>query len=362
MKSGFLAKVRLRWFTIGSATLLCFAGSAAAQETKETITIDNVDRSYVVHLPKGYDDKQHYPVVVLLHGTNQEADDIERLTHFNDLADKDSIIAVYPSALHGRWNFGVAEQPVRQYQRGPYGRRGWGYPRYPGGAPPRDQGERRRPAERADDMDFFNRMLDKLATRFAVDTTRVYFAGLSEGGFMTMKIGCGLTDRVAAIATVGAAMPKTMVCVPSRPLSVIMIAGTSDPVVKYAGGVGKHGRIPTISVEDTAKEWAKLNRCSEKPAHSKLPQHAKGGMETKIDTYNGCQESAGVSLYSVKGGGNTWPGGEQYEPENTVGKTSQDFNANETIWSFLVTRRLPAQGADPKQGDQKPASQQQEPQ
>ncbi len=340
------------WNTIGLlAVVMLLAGVAGAQETKETITVGDVERSYLVHLPKGYDEKQHYPAVVLLHGMSQEADDMERLTRFNELADKDGVIAVYPSALHGRWNIGVQEPPVRQYRRGPYRRPGWGYPgRYPPGRQPggqREPRERPRPA-RADDLDFFNRMLDKLAARFSVDASRVYFVGLSEGGFMTMKLGCGLTDRIAAIATVGAALPKTMVCVPSRPLPVAMINGTSDPVVKYGGGVGKHGGIPTISVEDTAKQWAKLNRCAEKPARSKLRAHTKGGMETKVDTYDGCQQNAQVVLYSVKGAGNTWPGGEQYEAENTIGKTSQDLNADEVIWGFFVTRRLPGQGGEQK--------------
>ena len=45
-------------------------------------------------------------------------------------------------------------------------------------------------------------------------------------------------------------------------------------------------------------------------------------------------------LYSVKGGGNTWPGGEQYTSEKEVGKTSNALNANETIWGFLVTRKI----------------------
>ncbi len=344
MKSGMCRKFGPAW--LGCCLGLWLLGyGASAQETREAITVDDVNRAYVVHLPKGYDEKQHYPVVVLLHGMNQEADDMERLTHFNELADKDSVIAVYPSALHGRWNFGAPEPPRQMYRRGPYRRPGWGYPGgYPaGGPPPREQGGRNRPG-RADDVDFFNRMLDKLATRISVDAARVYFVGLSDGGFMTMKIGCSLTDRVAAIATVGAAMPKTMVCVPSRPLPVVMINGTSDPVVKYGGGEGKNGIVHTISVEDSAKEWAKLDRCAEKPAHSKLPEKAKGGMETKVDTYEGCQESTQVVLYSVKGAGNTWPGGEQYEVENMIGKTSSDLDANQVIWSFLVTHRLPAAG------------------
>jgi polyhydroxybutyrate depolymerase len=71
-------------------------------------------------------------------------------------------------------------------------------------------------------------------------------------------------------------------------------------------------------------------------------------METKNDIYDACQQNAQVALYSVKGGGNTWPGGEQYEAEKTVGKTSPDLNANEIIWSFFVTRKLPAQSAEQK--------------
>jgi len=67
-------------------------------------------------------------------------------------------------------------------------------------------------------------------------------------------------------------------------------------------------------------------------------------METKVDTYSGCQQNAQVVSYSVKGAGNTWPGGEQYEPENTIGKTSSDLDANQVIWSFLVTRKLADDG------------------
>ncbi len=342
MKSDFLIH---RWASLACCiAALLVAHSVAAQETKETITLENVDRSYVVHLPTGYDDKRHYPVVILLHGMNQNSDDMERLTRFNALADKDSIVAVYPSALHGRWNFGIQQLPQQEYRRGPYRRRGYGYPgRYPGGGSPppqREPGERNRP-QQADDIDFLNHMLDKLANKFAVDKSRIYVAGLSDGGFMTLKVGCDLADRVAAIGIVGAAMPKTMVCIPSRPLPAAMINGTDDPVVKYDGGKGKNGRFATISAEDTVKQWAKYNHCAEKPTRSKLSAHGKGSMETKVDTYSGCQQDAQVLLYSVKGGGNTWPGGEQYETEKTIGKTSEDLDANSTLWSFFVTRKLP---------------------
>ena len=176
---------------------------------------------------------------------------------------------------------------------------------------------------------------------------------------MSMRLGCALSDRIAAIATVGAAMPKTMICLPSRPVPMLMISGTSDPVVPYGGGTEHNMSLATISVEDSAKAWYGLIAVRKKPEKSKLPSAGKGGMETKVDTYNGCQQNAQVVLYSVKGAGNTWPGGEQYEADKTIGKTSQDLNANEVQWSFLVTRKLPAQSGDQKQSsDQKPNSDQ----
>ena len=330
-----------------------------AQETKEKITVDDVDRTFTVRLPRGFDPQHHYPVVILLHGMNQDADDMERLTRFDELADKDGIIAVYPFALHGRWNVGVQPQERRPAGMGPgrHRRYGGGYPGggggypgggggYPGGGGQQPSG--RQPEEEgrsapADDIGFFNQMLDHLGTKFSVDVSRIYVAGLSEGGFMSLHLGCSLSDRIAAVAAVGAAMPKTMICLPSRPVSAVLINGTSDPVVPYGGGTEHNLNLATISAEDSAKAWAKIDRCAEKPEKDKISAKEKGGMETKVDTYTSCQQAARVVLYSVKGGGNAWPGGEQYEVEKTIGKTSQDLNANETIWSFLVTQRLPEQ-------------------
>src|SRR3984957_17233206 len=358
--------------------MLRFVCPAHAQETKEKVMVDDTERTYTLRLPKGYGPAQKYPVVILLHGMNQDTDDMMRLTRFDEVADKDGIIAVYPSALRGRWNMGVTPPPRQSPMmspglgggRGGYGGGGYpgggggypgggggypggggGYPGggggYPGGG---QQGGQRRDDEAnkpppADDIDFLNQMLDQVKTKVSVDAPRVYAAGLSEGGFMAMRVGCAMADRIAAIAPVGAAMPKTMICLPSRPVPVVMINGTSDPIVPHGGGTEHNLQLPVISVDDSAKAWARIDRCSEKPSQSKLPPHGKGGMQTKVETYDGCHENAQVVSYSIKGAGNTWPGGEQYQVEKEIGKTSQDLNANETIWSFLVTKKLAAKTA-----------------
>jgi polyhydroxybutyrate depolymerase len=348
---------------------LLFVAALSAQDSQEKIDVDDVSRTYVVHLPKSYDQQQHYPVVILLHGRNQDAGDMARLTHFNQFADKDSIIVVYPNSAHGQWNIGVRPEQVNQGmqpRRGGGGRGGgWpggggypggggGYPRggggypggggsgYPGGGQSGGQNpeEKKNRTEPADDVAFLNQMLDQLALKYSVDTRRIYATGLGDGGFMALRAGCNLADRVAAIAAVGAAMPKTMICLPARPVPALFINGTDDPIVPDNGGSYKPGRFHVLSAEDSAKTWAKFDRCEEKPAQDKLPSSEKGGKETKTFTYSACKDNAQVVLYSVKGGGNTWPGGEQFTTEKEVGKTSNAINANEAVWSFLVTKKI----------------------
>ncbi|HWY19857.1 MAG TPA: PHB depolymerase family esterase [Candidatus Acidoferrum sp.] len=314
------------------------AQESQKHDAQEELEINEHTRTYVVHLPQGYDSQQHYPVVILLHGRDQDAAEMARLTHFNEFADKDSIIAVYPNAANGRWAAGTGQPPP--YRRGPYRRRGIYGPGYPPPGQRPDAGERRQGAHGPEDMPFLHRMLDKLATHYSVDTRRIYAVGLGEGGFMALRMGCNMADRVAAIAVVGAAMPKTLNCIPSRPIPVLLINGTDDPIVHYDGGRYKDGLLHLLSAEDSAKEWARLNRCSEKPTESKLPSLQKGGRDTKVYLFDGCRENAQVALYAVKDGGHTWPGGEQYMSEKEVGKTSNALNANETIWSFLVTRKI----------------------
>jgi polyhydroxybutyrate depolymerase len=330
--------------------------NAPSKDSQEKVDVDDLSRTYVVHLPPNYDQQQHYPVVILLHGRNQDAGDMARLTHFNQLADKDGIIAVYPNASHGQWNIGVRPEEPSPFapRRGGGGRRGgWpggggGYPGggggggYPGGGQSGGQNpeETKNRPEPPDDVAFLNQMLDQLALKYSLDTRRIYATGLSDGGFMALRVGCSMADRVAAIAAVGAAMPKTMICLPARAVPALFINGTDDPVVPDSGGNYKPGRFHVLSAEDSAKTWSKFDRCGEKPAQGKLPAVDKGGKETKTYTYSGCQDNAQVVLYSVKNSGNTWPGGEQYTSEKEVGKTSNALNANEAIWSFLVTRKI----------------------
>jgi polyhydroxybutyrate depolymerase len=329
-----------------------------AQAPSEKITVDDKERTFIVHLPKGYDAKQHYALVILLHTRDQDASDMEQLTRFDELADRDSLIAVYPNSTGRGWNLGVTQEepspsPMGRrgghhggwggggggYPGGGYPGGGGGYPGGGGGYPGGGQsGGRENHATPADDNAFIDQMLEKLSSEYSVDSTRVYAAGLSDGGFMAFRLGCTMADRFAGIAAIGAAMPKHLTCLPSHPLTVVMMNGTSDPIVHYNGG--HVGSYSVLSAEDSSKYWAKLNGCPSKPQHQKMPPREKAGMKTEVDTYDDCQKSAQVVLYSIDGGGNTWPGGEQYLVEKVIGKTSSDVNANEVMWSFFAHSQI----------------------
>ena len=338
------------------------AGAVHAQTPQETITVENTTRTFVVHLPQGYDAKQHYPLVLLLHGRDQSADDMARLTKFNQTADHYGVIAVYPHGYLGHWNIGIEPEVesrapmMGRRRRGGFGYPGGGYPGggYPGGGYPNGGGYppnagggggdngRNRNQTQANDLAFFDAMLDKLASEYAVDTSRIYVAGFSDGGFMAFRLGCEMSRRLAAVASISAEMPKAMKdsCSPSPAISLLMMNGTVDPVVPYYGGSGHVGSYPTMSAEDSAKQWVKYDQCEAKPEHTKLSPREKGGMETNVYKFGDCQAGTEVQRYSIEGAGNTWPGGDSSVLREKAGKTSDDVDASEVIWQFFAAHKL----------------------
>lgn len=330
-------------------------------DRQESVNVEEVTRTFLVHLPKDYDIKKKYAVVLVLHDENNDAADMARISRFDQTADQHGIIIIYPNGLHERWtNIEATSQP----NRGGYGggggghRGGMGGGGYPGGGgggggyPGGGGGHRGSQggsgggygAQPSNELAFFNALLDQLALEYPVDDTRIYATGFSDGGFMDFQLGCNMANRIAAIAPVGAEMPKSLedLCKnwSARPVPLLMINGTEDPVLSYKG---RSSQPSTLSAEDTVKDWAKTASCSSKPRHDTLPPRNSGGLETKVDDYTDCSQGSEAVLYSVVNGGHFWPGGEApYLPANRIGKTSDDLNANEVIWKFFAAHAMPA--------------------
>jgi polyhydroxybutyrate depolymerase len=304
---------RLATLILGLAALASTACSSP--NPKFTLESGGRERIYYVHTPTGYTPAKSWPLVFIIHGRFGTGPGMQRIAHFDDFADREGILAVYPDGIRRSWADGRGDSPAE--------------------------------SEGVDDVAFFAALLDKLEATYSIDPARVYASGVSNGGFMSFRLACdpALSARIAAIAPVAASfsMRQSQRCQPSRPVPVIQVNGTDDPLVPYKGGEVSHRRGDVVpSATGSAKDWARLDGCAADPARDSLPPRTTDGLETRREIYSGCRDHSEVALYSIIGGGHTWPGGKQYLPQFIVGKTSRDIDANEIIWQFFQAHPLPS--------------------
>ena len=171
-----------------------------------------------------------------------------------------------------------------------------------------------------DDVGFVRAMLDKLELDLCVDNARIYSTGMSNGGFLSHRLACELSDRIAAVAPV-AGVNGVMTCTPKRPISVMHFHGTADPLVSYTGSNGLPG------AEQTVSDWAMRDHCTDSP----LESFRKG--DSHCITYKKCDGGAEVILCTVDNGGHTWPGGTAIPG---LGNTTTDLSATDAMWDFFL--------------------------
>jgi polyhydroxybutyrate depolymerase len=160
---------------------------------------------------------------------------------------------------------------------------------------------------------------------------------------MAYRLACELSHKITAIAPVDGNIPLMLSdeCSPSGPVSVLAINNVNDPLVPYNGGeiYGHFHRVKlgeVLSSEESVGFWVKRNRCSVTPVVVEEPDRNPGdGTRVISKKYLNGMAGTEVILYSVTGGGHTWPGGIQYLPKWMIGKTSKDINATEVIWTFF---------------------------
>lgn len=267
--------------------------------------VDNIDRSFLVYKPKGYNNTSSLPLVFVNHGGQSTAQGMMQVADFRTLADKDKFIVIYPQGFQNTWNDG---RPTTANQLG------------------------------VDDVNFFSAMCNYAVANLSVDNSKIYVTGLSNGGFMASRLGCELSDRIAAIAVVGATFEQGIYtnCSPSKSMPTIIIQGSLDPFVPFNGGLvlpGAGGNAVSHTLAIT--KWVSINNCETTPTTTNLPDVSNDGTTVTQSKYLGGTNGSEVIGYVVNNGGHTWPQGLQYASEATIGKTSQDINANEVIWTFF---------------------------
>lgn len=256
---------------------------------QKQLDIDGLSRSYRLFTPLSLDRSRPAPLVLLMAGVGNSAQDMVTATDFDRLAETEEFIVAYPEGVNKTWNAGYCCLV---------------------GAP-----------SGPDDVAFLNRVIDDIEATRQIDPGRIFAVGFSAGAMMAHKLGCDLAGRIAGVGSVAGAMVLDQ-CRPSRPVSVMEIHGTADGLVPYEGGATAGGATqaspPSRAV---VQRWADLNGCPPAPATT------TEGVLTTV-SWSGCSAGTSVKLITIEGGGHTW-----FAP--LLGPANGAVDATRVIWDFL---------------------------
>lgn len=295
-----------------------------------------LSRTFVVHVPPGYDANKPLPLVIAFHGGGGTAHAAVRYFRLNKKADEAGFIVVYPQGTgrvlaghtFGTWNAGGCCGSAE--------------------------------SRRADDVGFVRAMIKKLEQYFLIDGRRIYATGYSNGAQMAFRLACELSDVIAAVAA-GGSVGLLDDCRPKRPVPIFLFAGTRDPCSPHLGS-SQCGNCLTAffrslgvpaknsnayecgSVSAYLEKWAKLDGC---PSASRSTSR-RG--DTVCTSYGPCKGNTQVTACVTEGAGHNWPGNTGYgiaacdnrpqgyvcrQWKRAVGPLNLDYDATYAVWEFL---------------------------
>lgn len=266
--------------------------------TTQSMQHDGETREYLLYVPTIYDATEDVPLVINLHGYTSSMTDQLLYGEFRPIADTANFILAVPNGLTDG-----------------YGNQYWNYDNVINGS---------------DDIGFLSALIDELSEEYSINPNRIYFTGMSNGGFMSHYLACNLSDKVTAIASVTGTMIPLQInmCNPQKSIPVMQIHGTADAIVPY------DGNFVMASVDAVVNHWVNNNGCNHPPVTTELPDVNPNDNSTVTHYvfYNDDNEGL-VELYKIEGGGHTWPNSIIDIP--AYGPTNRDFSASKEIWRFF---------------------------
>lgn len=275
--------------------------AAESRTTRHTIRVGGQERSFYLHLPPSLSSTQRYPLVVLLHGHNNNGASILHQTKMEAVADRFGFILASPNGTgrFGRigltWDVGTCCGSAQEHH--------------------------------VDDVGFLAALIDTISAVFPVDHARIAIAGFSAGGMLALRTACDRSSLATIYVNVQGTMPDTT-CRPTRPVSMLLVAGDEDEDMQeeHAENKRHHGRAFATSALGTLRFWARRNGCSPAIATRQRP-----GQTDWVAM--GCALGTTTELVSVHGHPHAWPGGHRswwFAP-----KPSRDVDASLLIASLL---------------------------
>lgn len=269
-----------------------------------SLSIDSRNRSFTVYSPMNFDENKEYPVLLALHGRYGNPKNMAKMTNFNPLADEHDFLIVYPKGFRRSWNDGRGEGPAAEND--------------------------------IDDVKFMKGIVGFLKANYPINENKLFVSGMSNGGFMTMRLACEMSETFKAFISVTGSLSTDFDCNPSTPINLMLIAGTDDELVPYNGGEVASSESFSIGFKDLLNNWSEINNCTNFTEEN-LPQNHDDGTSVIKFTHKDCDNDVENILYQINNGGHTWPSGNNFFGENTTGINSKELNASEEIISFCLS-------------------------
>lgn len=275
-----------------------------AQE--DTPDADFDARTYELFVPEGYDADTPIPLVMVLHGASGSGARSQSWLGFDELAEAENFIVVYPDGLYNNWDFG-AGVPI------------------PNGT------------IQVDDVGYLTYVVDELEGTYNIDPAQVFVAGMSNGAIMAYRLACEAPDTFKAVAGVAAGVYTMAVQNCDQPIPVLFIQGSEDQIIPWDGTM-LNDQYVGLSAADSLSFWAQLNGCNIKTdavIQTDLPDTDKEDSSTvKHISMTDCAEGTQVQFYAVVGGRHTWPG-HPFDVEMELGTLNMDMDATQVIWDWF---------------------------
>ncbi len=293
----------------------------------ETITLDGAVRSYAVATVGPGAPHGRLPVIVFLHGSETDIRDPipPRFdVPFDELPAIEPALIVRPQGFGGRWSAtGERFEPLRRLWRWVTGRS----------------------TEPPDEIAFIDAVVARTVAERNGDPARIYAVGVSSGGSMTLRLACTPGQPFAAYAAVLAtAEAQTMPgCLDLPPVSLLLLASTTDPVVAYRGR-GGDSLVDRLSAPQTVAMFAQRARCARR-TETPLPHTAADAPSTVSRIrYTDCAADREVVFYRIDGSGHSVPSRRPLEPGDWAanGARNRDIETSRLVWDFLAAQRLPS--------------------
>jgi len=258
---------------------------ALVGESRQTLDVAGVERSFLYYAPAGLDPDVAAPVLIVAHGFEETAAQMVAITGYDAIADREGFVVLYPEGQGlVPWNIGSG---VCQ-----------------GGA---------RPVASAsgDDSAFIDAMLELVALDRSVDGAHVFMSGLASGGYLASDLACRRSD-IRAIAAHSGGSHALDACVAAQK-PVLLLHGSEDAAV------------PVACSSEARDRWAAHNGCET----SADPRAVLGGV---CEVSLGCPASGQVTSCTFEGMGRGWAGG------SAQAASFLEFeSASELSWRFFTT-------------------------